>query len=107
MHPIKIRGARIASAIATSLCLLAAPALGDDRPWEQARWHTLNVHFLSSGENLFSERRKLESPIHTNEKHGFEYSRGLSLNLGKKFIFRIPGPLIAERTPGLAFEIRF
>jgi hypothetical protein len=107
MHPIKIRGARIALVIAASLCLLAAPALGDDQPWEQTRWHALNARFFSSGEDISSEQRGFESKLHTNEKHGFEYSRRLSLNPGRRFVFSIQGPLVAERAPGLAFELRF
>jgi hypothetical protein len=107
MHPFENRGARISLAIAASICLLAAPALGDDLPWEQARWHTFNTQFISSGEDMSSGQHGLRSSLHTNEKHGFEFSRSLSLNLGKKFVFSIQGPLIAERAPGLAFEVRF
>ncbi len=107
MHPFEIRGARIALAITASISLLAAPALGDDRPWEQTRWRTFSTQFLSSEEDLSSERRGLEPSLHTNERHGFEFSSSLSLNLGKKFVFSIQGPLVAERAPGLAFEVRF
>jgi hypothetical protein len=107
MHPIEIRCVRLAFAIAALLCLLAAPALGDDRPWEQARWHALDAHFSSSAENLSPFQRQLESQLHTPERHGFEYSRSLSLNLERKFVFNIRGPLVWERAPGLAFEVRF
>jgi hypothetical protein len=107
MHPIKIRCARLAFAIAALLCLLAAPALGDDQPWEQARWHALNAHFSASGEDFPSGQRWLESQLHTTTRHGFEYSRSLSLNLERKFIFSIRGPLVGERAPWLAFEVRF
>ena len=107
MHPFKIQCARIALAIAASICLLAAPALGDDRPWEQTRWHTFNTQLISSGEDLSSGQRRLEPSLHTNERLRFEFSQSLSLNFGKKFVFSIRGPLVAERAPGLAFEIRF
>ena len=43
MHSFEIRGIRIALAIVASIFLLTAPALGDDRPWEQTRWRTLNL----------------------------------------------------------------
>jgi hypothetical protein len=97
----------MALAIAASLCLFAAPALGDDRPWEQARWLALNARFFSNGEDLSSGQRWLESQFHTDARHGFEYSRSLSLNLERKLVFSIQGPLVAERAPGLAFEVRF
>ena len=107
MHPTKIRCARRAFAIAALFCLLAAPALGGDRPWEQTRWHALNAPFSPSGEELSSGQRSLESHLHTTETHGFEFSRSLRLNLERKFIFSIQGPLVGERAPGLAFELRF
>ncbi len=107
MHPIKIRCAQIALAIAALLCLLAAPALGDDRPWEQARWSTLNARYISGGEDPSSDQRWLESQLQTNERHGFEYNRSLNLNLDRKFVFSIQGPLVSEWAPGLAFELRF
>ena len=107
MHPNKIRCARLAFAITALLCLLAAPALGGDRPWEQTRWQTLNAPFFPSGENLSLGQRSLESQLHTTETHGFEYSRSLRLNLERRIIFSIQGPLVGERAPGLAFELRF
>ena len=107
MHSFEIRGIRIALAIAASICLLTAPAQGDDRPWEQTRWRTFSTQFVSSGEDLPSGQRGLEPSLHTNERHGFEFSPSLSLNLGKNLVFSIQGPLVAERAPGLAFEIRF
>jgi hypothetical protein len=107
MHPIKIRSARLAFAIAAFLCLLAAPALGGDRPWEQTRWHTINAHFFPSGEALSSDQRWMESQLRTTESHGFEYSRSLNLNTERRLIFNIQGPLVGESARGLAFELRF
>ena len=107
MHPSKIRCARLTFAFAALLCVLAAPALGDDRPWEQARWHALNARFTADGEDFSAGQRWLESQLHTTERHGFEYSRSLSLNLERKIVFSIQGPLVGERAPGLAFEVRF
>jgi hypothetical protein len=107
MHPIEIRCVRLAAAITALLCLLAAPALGDDRPWEQARWHALDAHFFSSQEGFLSGQHPLESQLHTTERHGFEYSRSLSLNLERRFVFNIRGPLVWESAPVLAFEVRF
>jgi hypothetical protein len=106
-HPTKIRCARLALAIAALLCVLSAPALGDDRPWEQVRWHALNARFSASGEELSSGQRWLESQLRTEERHIFEYSRSLSLNFERKIVFSIQGPLVGESTPGLAFEVRF
>ncbi len=51
MHRIKIRGVRMALAIAASLLLLAAPALGDDQPLEEARWRALDAGFPQAGKN--------------------------------------------------------
>lgn len=107
MHPNKTRAARTATAIVASLCLLAAPAIGDDRPWEQARWHALNVRSLSNAGDLSSGQRCLESQLHTDDQHGFEYSRNLSLNYGRNVVFSVQGPLVAEWAPGLTFELRF
>ncbi len=107
MHSFEIRGIQIALAIVASIFLLTAPALGDDRPWEQTRWRTFSTQFISSGGDLSLGQRGLEPSLHTNERHGFEFSPSLSLNLGKNFIFSIQGPLIAEWAPGLAFEVRF
>ncbi len=107
MHYFEIRGVRIALAIAASIFLLTAPAQGENRPWEQTRWRTFSTQFISSGEDLSPGQRELEPALHTNERHGFEFSRSLSLNLGKKFVFSIQGPLVAERAPGLTFEVRF
>jgi hypothetical protein len=107
MHLIKIRSARLAFAIAAFLCLLAAPALGGDRPWEQTRWHALNAHFFPSGEVPSSDQLWLESQLHTTETNGFEYSRSLNLNPERRLIFSIQGPLVGDGAPGLAFELRF
>lgn len=107
MHSLQSRGTRIALAIAASLCLLAAPALGDERPWEQARWHTLNVRLVSRGENLFSGQRRLESRLPTYERHKIDFSRILTLNPGPISVFGAQGPFVTESAPGLAFELRF
>lgn len=106
-HPVQIRCVQLAFASAALLCALAAPAIGDDRPWEQARWHSLNTRFSPAGEEFSSGQRWLESQLHTTNKHGFEYSRILNWNLERKFVFSIQGPLVGERAPGLAFELRF
>jgi len=115
MHPIEIRRARLAFAIAALVCLLAAPALADDRPWEQPRWYALNARLFPSGEEVASGQRWLESQLHTTKRHAFEYSRSLRLGFERKFVFGIQGPLaeerapglVVERAPGLAFELRF
>ena len=103
MHQTKIRGARMALAIAASLLLLAAPALGEDRPWEQARWQVLYAGFSSSGEELSLDQRWLASQLHTQVRHGLEYSRSLRSKIENNIIFSIQGPLIGEMVPGFAF----
>jgi hypothetical protein len=107
MRQQKLRGARTTFAISALLCILAAPALCDDRPWEQKRWHALNVRFIASDEDFSPRQRQTELQLHTHERHGFEYSQSLSSSLGRRFVFSIQGPLVADRAPGLAFEIRF
>ena len=107
LRPFKIRCARLAFAIAALLCVLSAPALGDDRPWEQARWHAFNARLSASGEELSSGQRWLESQLHTAKRHGFEYSPSLSLFFERNVVFSIQGPLVGEIAPGLAFEVRF
>ena len=103
MHQTRIRGARMALAIAASILLLAAPALGDDQPWVQAHWQALYAGFSSSGEDLSLDQRWLASQLRTQVRHGLEYSRSLRLKLEKKFAFSIQGPLIGEMAPGFEF----
>ena len=107
MHQAMIRGARLALAISASLCLLAAPAFADDRPWEQERWNSIYAGSVPSEEEIFSDQRWVEIRPRTNDQHEFEYSRGLSLSLEDNFIFSIQSPLAGEWAPGLAFELRF
>ena len=107
MHLIEIRGAQMALAIATLLCLFAAPALGDDRPWEQPAWRALDDRFFSNGEGPSSSRYWPEPPLHTEERRGFEVNQSLGLKFEQRFGFSIQGPLIGERAHGLAFEVRF
>jgi hypothetical protein len=107
MHPIEIRFIRLAFATAALLCLLAAPALGGDRPWDEARWHAINARFSSGEEDFSLDKRRFELQLHTTERHAFEYMRGLNLNLEREFIFNVRGPLVWETAPGLAFEVRF
>lgn len=94
-------------AIAASFFLLTAPALGDDLPWEQLHWHALHAGFSSSGGDFSLGQQWLESQLHTEDGYGFEYSRSLNLNLEKRLVFSIQGPIVGERAPGLAFEVRF
>ncbi len=107
MRPPTIRGARTLFAISAFLCMLAAPAFCEDRPWKQERWDALNVRFIASDEDFSPRQRQPELQLHTHERHGFEYSQSLSSSLGRRFVFSIQGPLVADRAPGLAFEIRF
>jgi hypothetical protein len=106
-HLIQLRCARLMLAIAALLCTLAVPALGDDQPREQPRWQALNARFFPGSEEFSSGQHWLESQLYTTKRHGFEYSRSLSLNFERRLVFSIQGPLVAEWAPGLAFELRF
>jgi len=107
MHRFMIRGAHLALAIAASLCLLAAPALADDRPWEQERWNTIYAGSVSTEDHPFSDPRWLEIQPRIDDRHESEYRRGLSLGLEENFVFSIQSPPVGEWAPGLAFEIHF
>jgi hypothetical protein len=107
VHLFEIRGAQMALAIAALLCLFAALAFGDDRPWEQPAWRALDDRFLSNGEGPSLSQYWLEPPLHTEEGHGFEVNQSLGLKFEQRFGFSIQGPLIGERAHGLAFEVRF
>ena len=107
LHQSTARRARMTLATVALLCVLASPAFGDDRPWEQERWHALNARYFPSGDDPSSNSNWLEYALHTDAEHGFEYSRSLSVNLDRRFIFSIQGPLVADRAPGLAFELRY
>ena len=107
MHRTLIRSASLALTLAASLCLLAAPAFADERPWEQEHWDTIYAGSVPSEEEIFSGQRGLEIRPHADDQHDFEYSRGLSLDLEDHFIFSIQSPLAGEWAPGLAFELRF
>ena len=107
MHRIENRGARVALSIAALLCLLAAPALCDDRPWEQPAWRALDDRFFSNGKDPSLSQFWMEPPLHTEERHGFEFSQSLGLKFEKRFGFSIQGPLVGEGAHGLAFEVRF
>jgi hypothetical protein len=97
----------MALSLAALFCILAAPALGDDRPWEQPAWNAFDDRFSSNWENPSSSQYWLEPPLHTEEGHGFKFSQSLALKFEKRFGFSIQGPLIGERAHGLAFEVRF
>lgn len=107
MHQTRIRGACVVLAIATSLCLLAAPAISDDRPWEAERWYTTYGGFSSSVEDFSSAQRWLQPQFSAEDGHAFEYRRGLSLNLEENFFIGIHSPPAGEWAPSLAFELRF
>ena len=97
---------KLALAVA-SLCLAAAPALADDRPWEQERWNAFYVGCDSSDSDPFADRRWMEIRPLTEDRHESEYSRGLSLSLEENFSFSLRSPPAGEWAPGLAFELRF
>ncbi|HEX9813397.1 MAG TPA: hypothetical protein VGB31_00455 [Myxococcota bacterium] len=107
MHPTGIRGLRWALAIAALVCLLAPAALAGDRPWEQERWRTAYAGFSANGEDLSLGQRWLESEQRADNRHEFEYIRGLSLGAEDNFVFSIQSPPSGEWAPGLAFEVRF
>jgi hypothetical protein len=97
----------MALALAALFCVLAAPALGDDRPWEQPAWHAFDDRFFSGWEDPSSSQHWLELPIHTEERHEFKFNQSLDLEFEKRFGFSIQGPFVGERAHGLAFEVHF
>ncbi len=107
MRQTMIRSVHLALAIATSLCLLAAPSLADDRPWEQERWNAIYAGSASTERDPSSDQRWLEIQPRSDDRHESEYRRGLSLGLEENFVFSIQSPPVGEWAPGLAFEIHF
>jgi hypothetical protein len=107
MHQAMIRGVHLALAIAASLCLLAAPTLADDRPWEQERWSAIYAGSVSTEDHPFADQQWLEIQPRMDDRHASEYRRGLHLGLEENFVFSIQSPPVGEWAPGLAFEIHF
>ena len=101
------RYSRCVLAIAALLCLIAAPAIAGDRPWEQERWHTTYAGFDASGDDFLARQQWLELQRREDGRHEFGYDRGLSLNLEENFVFSIQSPFAGEWAPGFAFELRF
>jgi len=97
----------MAFALTALLCLLAAPALGGDRPWEQPAWHAFDARFFSNWEDPSSSQYWLEPPLHTEKRNGFNFNQDLGLEFEKRFGFSIQGPFVGETAHGLAFEVRF
>jgi len=107
MQRIETRGVRMALALTALSCLLAAPALGDDRPWERPAWHAFDDRFFPNSEDPSSSQFWPESTMYTNERHRLKSSQNLAVKFEKRFGFSIQGPLVGERAHGLAFEVRF
>jgi len=107
MHSIGIRRARITISIAALLCLLAAPALADERPWEQAGWNALEARPLAAGINCSPGQPWMTSQLDTDARSELEYSGSWSLHFGRNFALSIQAPPVEEWAPGLAFELRF
>jgi len=56
------------------------------------------------------EQRKnwFRDNIRPVKRHGFEFSRSIPFGHdGQKLIFSVRGPMVAKKTPGLSFELRF
>ncbi|MBW2540832.1 MAG: hypothetical protein JRF15_01975 [Deltaproteobacteria bacterium] len=97
----------MALAMGGALCLAGAPALADDRPWEQERWNSVYAGSDSSDGDLFVDGRWIEIRPPTETQRESESSRGLSLSLEENFSFSLQSPPAGEWAPGLAFELRF
>ena len=54
-----------------------------------------------------SEPNWIRTNISKSKKHGFEFSRSYTRKNRSKIIFKVKGPLLRKKTPGLKFEIRF
>ena len=107
MRQTVIRSANLALAVTASLCLFAATALADERPWEQERWNTVHAGSNPSEDEILSGQRWFDIRPYANDQYESEYNLGLSLNLEENFSFSIQSPLAGEWAPGLAFELRF
>jgi len=102
-----MRKLQVALAIAASLCLLSAPSLAGDRPWEQERWGSTFDSRAASPEDFTSSQTWQQPLPSANGRHAVTYPNGLSLNLEKNLILSIQSPLVGEWAPSLAFEFRF
>jgi len=107
MHQPMGRRVHLALAIAATLCLLAAPTLADDRPWEQERWSAIYAGSVLAEDHPFADPQWLEIQSHMDDQHESEYLRGLRLGREENFVFSIQSPPVGEWAPGLAFEIHF
>jgi hypothetical protein len=107
MRHVGTREVRIALTVAAALCVLSAPALAGDRPWEQERWSSTFDVRGSGPEDFSSSQQWRPSMLPTNDRHAVEYPSGLSLNLESNLSLSIQSPLVGEWAPSLAFEFRF
>ncbi len=107
MRHAVMRKLLVALAIAAPLCLLSAPSLAGDRPWEQERWATPFDSRGASPEDFTSSQPWQQPLTHAGDRHAVTYPNGLSLNLEKNLTLSIQSPLIGEWAPSLAFEFRF
>ena len=107
MDQATMRSVHLALSIAATLCLLAAPTLADDRPWEQERWSVSYAGSIPTEDHLFSNGQWLEIQPRKDDRHEPEYLRGLRLGPEENFVFSIQSPPVGEWAPGLAFEIHF
>ncbi len=101
-----------AFAVAAVLLILSGPVYAD--PDDEVRNEPVRK---LTGKKVFAELDPDLDPLTKNwfranirpvEKHGFEYRHTFSQTAhDRDLIFSIQGPLISNKTPGLAFEIRF
>jgi hypothetical protein len=90
-----------------ALFFCAGTALAGDDFWALDQWPLVDARDASLDAEPSLGERWLDPVFQSEEQHGFEYSRSLAVNLEKKLVLSIKGPLIRDRAPGLAFELRF
>ena len=95
----------------TVLLSFAGPVLADKKPenriMEKPR-KQFSRDIITRLDNLpETEPNWFRENIHTTKKHGLEFSHGFTTKSRRKLIFKVKGPLLRKKTPGLVFEIRY
>jgi hypothetical protein len=103
----RIRSLQTGVLFLAALFICAGTALAGDDFWTLDHWLLVDARHASLDAEPSLGERWLNPVFQSEEQHGFEYSRSLAVNLEKKLVFSIQGPLIKDRAPGLAFELRF
>jgi hypothetical protein len=95
----------------TVLLGFASPVLADEEPEkltvEKPRKQFSRDVITRLDDLPETEPNWFRENIHTTKKHGLEFSHSYMTKSRRKLIFKVKGPLLRKKTPGLVFEIRF